>query len=299
LKKYAAIFVALGAISYGIPGSLFKMARAQGVHDGMLLCLTFLIAWFFFVVASAFLKPAKQNVPDKREKWLVILSGSSMGFTNTFYLLSLSYVPVAVAAVMMMQSVWLAIIISSVLHRRWPSLLQVFSIGIVLVGTVLATGLFPIHQAVSLIGLSFSFLAALAYALTIQFTGGIGQDLHPLTKARLMSFGALLLIIMIWGHTLFEPQSLIISLKWGGITSVFAMIFPLTSFSYFMPHLAIGIGPIISSLELPSSVIFALFLLAETVSDTQVIGVGLIIIAVIITNLIPVLMYRRKYQTHN
>lgn len=296
MKRVAPFWVAIGAVSYGIPGSLFKIARADHIGDGLLLIVTFTIAFLAFSVGRGLLSRPNRHVASRKQKWLVMLSGTSMGFTNTFYILSLAYVPVAIAAVMMMQSVWLAILISCVMNRKWPSITQTISVITILLGTVLATGLFPLHQAVSFKGMGLSFLSALAYALTIQFTGNVGQRLHPLTKAQLMSAGALLVVLIIWVPTVSPLQFSAGALHWGAITAFFAMVLPLTCFSFFMPHLSLGIGPIISSLELPASVIFAFILLDETVTGVQIIGVTLIILAVIITNVIPVRIAHRYQQ---
>ncbi|KRL57542.1 membrane protein [Lentilactobacillus parakefiri DSM 10551] len=298
LKRIAPLFVALGAISYGIPGSLFKMAHGDRVTDSLLLCATFLIAFLVFSLGRCLLNPSNRRVPDHKLKWLVVISGSSMGFTNTFYLLSLAYVPVAIAAVMMMQSVWLSIAISCLVHRKGPTVTQVISVITILLGTILATGLFPLSQSISWKGMGLSFLSALAYALTIQFTGNVGANLHPLTKAQLMSGGALIVILVIWLPTILPVHHLATGLAWGGITSFFAMLLPLTCFSFFMPQLPLGIGPIISSLELPASVVFAFILLGETVTFTQIIGVILIVLAVVVTNLLP-LRLKRQYQKMN
>lgn len=212
MKHYAPFLVAVGAISYGIPGSLFKLAHANRVTDGLLLAITFSIAFLAFSIGRLLLNQQNRTVSSCKEKWLVIISGSSMGFTNTFYILSLAYVPVAIAAVMMMQSVWLSILISCLINRKLPTINQTISVVTILVGTILATGLLPLQQAVSFIGMGLSFLSALAYALTIQFTGNIGHDLHPLTKAQLMSIGALIVVLIIWVPLFFRfisylPQS--------------------------------------------------------------------------------------------
>lgn len=293
MKRLAPLFVAIGAISYGIPGSLFKLANHDQVADGALLIAAFLIAFIIFTLIRSLLPKHQKRVANRKLKWLVIVSGSSMGFTNTFYLLSLSYVPVAIAAVMMMQSVWLSIVISCLLNHKLPTKTQVISVITILIGTVLATGLFPLDHAVSLKGMALSFLSALAYALTIQFTGNVGQELHPFTKAQLMSAGALIVILLIWVPTVWPLNHISAAVQWGSITSFFAMLLPLTCFSFFMPKLSLGIGPIISSLELPSSVIFAFMLLDETVTGAQILGVILIILAVIITNILPLRTQRQ------
>ncbi len=296
MKKIAPLFVAIGAVSYGIPGSLFKMAHTDQVADSLLLVITFLLAFLAFTLGRAFLKPEDRHEPNRKQQWLVVLSGTSMGFTNTFYILSLAYVPVAIAAVMMMQSVWLSIVLSCLIRRTWPTLTQGISVFTILLGTVLATGLLPLQQSVSLKGMGLSFLSALAYALTIQFTGNVGRHLHPLTKAQLMSFGALIVILVMWTPTLLPLHHVTASLQWGSLTAFFAMVLPLTCFSVFMPHLSLGIGPIISSLELPSSVVFAFLLLGESVTGSQLIGVGLIIAAVVVTNLLPIKANSKSLQ---
>src|SRR5699024_10694711 len=96
----------------------------------------------------------------------VMAAGTASGFTNTFYIQSLKLIPVAAAAVMLMQAVWLSVLLGSLIHKRRPSRLQVISIVLVLIGTVLAAGLFPITQPLSLWGQFLAFLAACAYACT-------------------------------------------------------------------------------------------------------------------------------------
>lgn len=295
MKKYAPLFVALGAISYGIPGILFKLAQKEGVKNGTLLCFIFLIGCFVLNLARLALPVEKRQVPYKKEKYIVIGSGVSMAVTNTFYLLSLTYIPVSVAAVMMMQSVWMVIFITAIKKRQWPTVRQGLGVCFVLFGTVLATGLFPFKGNLSLEGMVLSFIAALAYALTIQFTGNIGLTLHPLNKTALMSIGTAFFIVLFWGRYAFDPQTLQIGLKWGSITSIFAILFPLTAYAFFMPHVKSSVGAILSSMELPSSLFFAALLLGETITTIQLIGIGFILYAVFSVNL-PLHQKKEKHD---
>jgi drug/metabolite transporter (DMT)-like permease len=54
----------------------------------------------------------------------------------------------------------------------------------------------------------------------------------------------------------------------------------------FMPYLELGIGPILSSLELPASIVVAFVLLDETIDWVQMVGVVIIITAVILPNVL-------------
>lgn len=285
LKKIAPLFVGLGAISFGIPASLFKIARHEGVVNGPLLFWSFLSA----VIILGIIHVARHHwLRDQQTSWrqivLVMAAGTASGFTNTFYIQSLKLIPVAAAAVMLMQAVWLSVLLGAVIHRRLPSRLQVVSIILVLVGTVLAAGLFPITQALSPLGLFFSFLAACAYACTMQFTASLGNNLDALSKTWLLCIGAFLLISIVWGPQIMTDPVTGATIKWGVLIALFSMVFPLVAYSIFMPYLELGIGPILSSLELPSSIVVAFILLGETVSWAQIAGVAVIIFAVILPN---------------
>ncbi len=297
VKKLAPVFVALGAISFGIPASLFKIARRQGVVNGPLLFWSFLSA---VIILGVIQVVRRQWLSRQRTSWrqvgLVIAAGTASGFTNTFYIQALKLIPVAVAAVMLMQAVWLSTLLGAIIHRRCPSRLQVLSIGLVLVGTVLAAGLFPITQALSPLGLLFSFLAACAYACTMQFTASLGNNLDPLSKTWLLCLGAFLLITIVWAPQIVRAPTTFATVKWGVLIALFSMVFPLVVYSIFMPYLDLGIGPILSSLELPASIVVAYSLLGETVSWLQIGGVILIIIAVVLPNLLGMHQPRQRLK---
>ncbi|RRK09698.1 DMT family transporter [Lactiplantibacillus garii] len=294
MKKLAPIFVALGAISFGIPASLFKIARAQGVVNGPLLFWSFLSA---VIILGIIQIVRRQWFCQQHTSWrqigLVVAAGTASGFTNTFYIQALKLIPVAVAAVMLMQAVWLSTLLGALIHHRWPSRLQVLSIVLVLVGTVLAAGLFPITTALSPLGLLFSFLAACAYACTMQFTASLGNNLDPLSKTWLLCLGAFLLITIVWAPQIVHAPTTVATVKWGVLIALFSMVFPLVVYSIFMPYLDLGIGPILSSLELPASIVVAFVLLGETVSWSQIGGVILIIAAVIMPNVLGMRRPRR------
>lgn len=264
---------------------MFKIARREGVVNGPLLFWSFLSA----VVILGIVHVARRNwLRYQHTNWkqigLVIAAGTGSGFTNTFYIQALKLIPVAAAAVMLMQAVWLSVLLGSLIQRRWPSRLQVLSIVLVLVGTVLAAGLFPITEALSPLGLFFGFLAACGYACTMQFTASLGNNLDPMTKTWLLCFGAFLLISIVWGPQITTSPVTWPTLKWGVLIALFSMVFPLVAYSLFMPLLDLGIGPILSSLELPSSIAVAFILLGETVSGLQMVGVLIIITAVVLPN---------------
>lgn len=285
MKKLAYFMVAIGAISYGVPATLFKLADKMGIENGVLLFWAFFISFIILTgIQIIFGKPLLQQTTNWRLIMKIILAGTASGFTNTFYILALRTIPVAVAAVMLMQSVWLSILFESLIKRRWPSIIQFISIIIILLGTVLAANLFPLTSSIDWIGFGFSFLAAVSYAVTLQATGTLGNQLQSLTKTWLLSMGALCVIILVWGPQLLSAPITLTVIEWGGVTALFSLLIPLICFSIFMPKLPLGAGPILSSLELPSAITVAWLILHESINFTQMIGILLIIATVIVSN---------------
>lgn len=87
LKKIAPIFVGLGAISFGIPASLFKIARHQGVVNGPLLFWSFLSAVLILgIIQIVRRKWIYRQHTSWKQVGLLIAAGTASGFTNTFYI---------------------------------------------------------------------------------------------------------------------------------------------------------------------------------------------------------------------
>ena len=73
--------------------------------------------------------------------------------------------------------------------------------------------------------------------------------------------------------------------KWGIVIAVFGTIIPPLLMNAGFPHTGLGLGSIISSVELPVSVMMAFFILGETVIFSQWVGIVLILIAIVIMNI--------------
>jgi drug/metabolite transporter (DMT)-like permease len=80
------------------------------------------------------------------------------------------------------------------------------------------------------------------------------------------------------------PFNLEIFLKWGVVLALFGTIIPPLLMNAGFPLTGIGLGSIVSALELPVSVTMAFILLNEDVKPLQWFGIVLIIVAIIIMN---------------
>ena len=73
--------------------------------------------------------------------------------------------------------------------------------------------------------------------------------------------------------------------KWGIVIALFGTIIPPLLMNAGFPHTGLGLGSIISSVELPVSVMMAFFILNEEVILSQWAGIVLILIAIVIMNI--------------
>ena len=66
-----------------------------------------------------------------------MLAGTSLGGTSLFYYLSVQYINVSIAIVLLMQSVvWFSVVVESFINKKLPTARKVLATIIVLVGTV-------------------------------------------------------------------------------------------------------------------------------------------------------------------
>jgi drug/metabolite transporter (DMT)-like permease len=103
-------------------------------------------------------------------------------------------------------------------------------------------------------------------------------------RSLFMLLGGAIIVFVFAFVTQTTPFNFTIFMKWGIILSLFGTIIPPLLMNAGFPHTGIGLGSIVSALELPVSVLMAYFLLNETVNLLQWFGISLIITAIVIMN---------------
>jgi drug/metabolite transporter (DMT)-like permease len=288
MKVNGGVIVLIGAISYGIPASIFKMATNTGILPANLLMSQVLFAALILICINYIRRNKISYQINHIGRSKLLLSGLAMASTNTLYFTSLQYVSVTISAVLLMQSVWIAMIFGIIFQKKYPSIHQTISVILIMIGTVLATQLLSSDIAISWFGILLAFGSACAYAAMIIITNSVVTQADPIQRAMYVSMGASFFLMLFWGKSIdFTVQWSLF--KWGPIIAIFSVVLPLICFSKGMPLLSPSIGGIISSIELPSAILFAYILLNEQISLIQIIGIFVIIFAVAYPNLIAML----------
>lgn len=288
-----AIFVFLGACSFGILSTFVKMAYAEGYTVGQVTgiqaFLGFTILWLIHFVQTKLIpqRNAIKNISKPTPAWKVVASGLTTGSVSILYYKSVQLIPASLAIILLMQFVWLSIVLEAIIFKKRPTRMQLLAVVIVLAGTLFASGTFSSDITnVSTTGIILGFLAALAYSLFILLNGRIGNDLPPIKKSALMLTGACALIFIIFPPTFLFNGMLTTSLtKWGIILALFGTVIPPLFYAIGVPKAGVTLSSILSSVELPVAVCMSYFILKEPVDVLRWIGVAIILCAIVLPNL--------------
>lgn len=282
------ILVALGASSYGMLATFVKIAYQQGYTTAEVSGSQFslgLLGVFFLTLLRKIKKDTNEIKISGKQISQLILAGTSMGFTSVFYYLSVRYVPVSIGIVLLMQTVWMGVLTEMLLDKKKPSLQKIISVVITLIGTVLATNLLSSKLTLDWRGFFWGILAAAAFTTTMFSANRIATEISSLKRSLFMLIGGTIIVLIFALITQNTPFNFSIFAKWGIILALFGTIIPPLLLTSGFPLTGIGLGSIVSALELPVSVAMAYFLLSEKVNVLQWFGIFLIIMAIVLMNI--------------
>ncbi|MFH6957517.1 EamA family transporter [Flavobacterium aquidurense] len=279
--------VAIGATTYGMLATFVKMAYTEGYTTAEVTTSQFILGIIGILVINAFQKIKHKDKVVKATKkniFSLMLAGTSLGMTSLFYYLAVKYIPVSIGIVLLMQTVWMGVLLEMILEKKLPSKQKVIAVLIVLIGTVLATNI--IHNDVELDwrGLAWGVLAAASFTTTMFTANSVATEISSAQRSLYMLLGGSIIVFSFAIATQVTPFNFEIFMKWGIILALFGTIIPPMLMTAGFPLTGIGLGSIVSALELPVSVMMAYVLLDEKVILSQWIGIVLIILAIIIMN---------------
>ena len=289
--------VALGATSYGMLATFVKLAYMENYTTAEVLTSQFTLGLLGLILINFWQKTknkdavVKANNKDIRQ---LLIAGTSTGFTGIFYYMAVKLdIPVSICIVLLMQTVWMGVLLEMILTKTLPSKRKIISVIIVLIGTALATNLINADSNLNILGLGSGLLAAMSFTATMFTANSIALHISSAQRSLYMLIGGAMMVAIFASITQDRPFNFEIFVKWGIILSLFGTIIPPLLLTAGFPKTGIGLGSIVSSLELPVSVLMAYFILHESVVPLQWIGILLILTAIVIMN-IDLINFRKK-----
>ena len=287
-KLKGVLLIALGASSYGMLATFVKMAYSEGFTTPEVTIAQFTYGILGIVLINTIQKSQNKNQATSASTKTIIqlmVAGTSLGMTSVFYYLAVKYIPVSIAIVLLMQTVWMGVLFEMLLEKKIPSAQKIISVFVVLVGTALATNIIENKLETDWRGIVLGLLSAASFTTTMFTANRVGIGVSSAQRSLYMLLGGAVIVLLFaianqTGDFHFE-----IFAKWGIVLALFGTIIPPLLFNAGFPLTGIGLGSIVSALELPVSVLMAYFLLNENINTWQWIGIVLIILAIVIMNI--------------
>ena len=281
-------FVGLGATSYGMLATFVKMAYDDGFTTAEVTTSQFVYGIIGIMLINLFQKVKKKSDVTRASQkniFQLMLAGTSLGMTSVFYYLAVKYIPVSIGIVLLMQTVWMGVLLEMILEKKIPSTQKIVSVLIVVLGTVLATNLINNNFQLDWRGIMWGMLAAASFTTTMFTANRVATHISSAQRSLYMLLGGAIIVFCFSVYTQITPFNYEIFMKWGIVMALFGTIIPPMLMNIGFPLTGIGLGSIVSALELPVSVLMAYFLLNESIIGIQWLGIILIIIAIIVMNI--------------
>lgn len=278
--------VLLGAISFGILTSFVKLAYQQSYHPAEVSFIQALLGAMVLWGIVFFSKT--KGVVQTRDIILLLLTGTTIGISTFLYYLSVQYIPASVAIVLLMQFTWISMLIEWLIFRKKPSMLQVITAVVIMLGTCLASGLaMQEHLVLPVTGLVAVLLASVVYALYIVSNSRVGKTISWKNKSAWMMTGSATAILLVNLRTLPFSNHLDFGLlQWGILLALFGTVIPPVVFAIGMPKIGASTSGLLLTVELPMAVLSAHWILKENVSLTQLAGILMMLSAIVAMNLL-------------
>lgn len=280
--KYSLI-VFLGGCSYGVVSTFVKLSYKGGFVANEITGAQYFFGAILLWVTALFIAKIKLEF---KQLIIIMLSGTPMGLTGFFYNHCLEYINASFAIILLLQFTWISVMLQFIFDKKIPDRKNVTAIGIILFGSILASGVFRNSVTFSFIGIGWGLLAATSFSTFIFISGRNSANVHPILKSAIMATGAVLVVFILMPPTFLFNGALVHGLfKYGIFIGFFGLLLPAILFNIGMPKVG-GLGSILSASELPMAVIMSTLVLHETVSLLQWVGVIVILVGIAFPNII-------------
>jgi drug/metabolite transporter (DMT)-like permease len=268
---------------------IFVKYIADGSHISP-LALAFWRDLFTFIVLLTgvrLLQPARLRVHRRDLGWLFAL-GASIGVFHVFWNLGIVLNGAAVTTV---QQAAMPAIVAVVAYMLWQEPLtwrKIMAILLTFTGTVLVSGLGDLNQAeLTLTGVVVGFGLPISYASWSLFGKKIRRHYDAITVLT-YAFGAGALVLLPFLFFTRQPWPMLTTTGvWFAALIGISTITAFASYTFALGRLPASVASILAMVEIAFVVVFAYFLLGESLAVGQIIGTTMVVGGVI-------LLFRRK-----
>lgn len=280
MKKLNTLFVALAALFWGVSGGIGGILTAEGWNPVVVSFYRGAIGLLFVLIWLS-IRPGNSGLWNHRLWFWSVIAGLGIAGNFAFYFISIAEGSVAAAATLMYCAPVFVYLVSFTIKLEKPTLFKWVSMGLVLIGIVLLTGFYNLDAShLSLVAAGAGLLSGVSYALFIF--GFKYASPHGSPQAILViAFTVLSIILFVKGDTsqateVIYSSSLPLFLLLGVIGAGISFILYIIGLDYTAP----AVASVVAMVEPVTAALFGVVILNESLNVVQLLGMGLILIAV-------------------
>lgn len=298
-KRHPALgasFAILGALLFGINASTSKVIIAAGVAPNQIVMFRSFATACLAAVALLFTNRQAFKLSKRETPRLVIFGVFGVALMQWAYSSAVSNLPIGIALLVEYTAIIWVPLVSLILYRIKPPKIVWIGVALVLAGLVVVSNLFS-GASLSPLGLFYAALAAsfLTYYFIVgkqiqnrrdtmstlmysMFTAGLFWSLFTFSSP---AFPDLATGVRLLGLAS-DPLPLWLALIWLGVMGSFV---PMWLSYRAMHHLSSTAAGIASTSETVFAFLFAMLLLGETFTGTQLVGGVLVLSGIVIAQI--------------
>lgn len=285
-RSWYGLLVFLGGASYGFVSPVVKLAYRHGFSaadvTGGQFYFAALLLWILVAISAA-ATGRRGDSPGVREWPKLALLGFFSALTGLVYYRALDLLPAWLGIVLLFQFAWMVFLFDYVAYRHKPTRGQWVGIVAILGGTLLAVHVGGDFRTFSLVGFAYGLASGVSYAAFLHVNARVSTDSSSLWRSAIITtFGAAAISLVYVPHPSLMADTARGLWLYGGLIGLFSQAIPTTLFSVGIPRVGGSAAAILSSVELPVSVILAALVLGESVGASSWAGVSLILIGIAI-----------------
>jgi drug/metabolite transporter (DMT)-like permease len=290
LLKYS-LLVFLGACSYGVLSTIIKLGIKGGFTMKELVGGQYFFGWCILLLLVLLFSRKRLGL---KIVFSLLGAGITTSLTGIFYGLAVEQLPASIAVVLLFQFTWIGVILEAVADRRFPSRAKLLSMAILLIGTLLAGGVFePSEGEITTSGIIFGLVSAVTFALYIFVSGRVATEVPVINKSLYMITSAFIMVMIVFSPSFIYDGAIPNGLwKYGIPLGLLGIIIPVIFFSIGVPKVGSGLATILGAAELPAAVVASVLVLQEHVSALRWVGIIVVMIGIAAPQILP--MWTRK-----
>ncbi len=284
MKLKGFIYAVISSIFFGSAGIFVKSNLNENFSSVDLLMLQYIIALviLFLICIIKYRQNLKLSGPMLKK--LIIQGALFNTFMTIFFYSSFEYLDMAMATMLLYLYPAIVAAISFIFFKAKISRIKIAAICGCLLGSLLVLNIQSgSFSSISLRGIIYGVLAALFYSFMNLYAEGIVEDVPSMVITFYTTFFSLIVLFIInFGFIGKIPEISLASIQNAALLAFFCEIIPLTLLYSAIKHIGSVTTSIISTIELPASAVFSYFIMHESISFVQIVGILIIGYSVIV-----------------